>query len=378
MAAECQQQVAPVAIHLTRLVSIFIFARMLVDLRMLTKRYSNDCKRRKIKCNGQTPCQRCGNLNLDCVYAPHCCNGLMKDSQEYKVMAAHITSLQEQVNMLFDNLNNLRGILGQPIKPVHQQIQQQQPSHRQLQTSMLIDPSLQNHAFSLPEAVLGAPTPISPSHVKQRNYPQQQQQHSYRGPTSADFSFGVTKKTLQTMGITPWRMDGCCVFDGEHGEGSPPASPGQMERSMQLLQDVHEEKDPIHKVSKEEALRFCQVYDEEIGLMYPILNINTVIAHTGWLYQFIDATRQTGFMQQGFPDPDPFNDDNTIVLKMIIACASTMEGSGRSDLGRRMFESPSVQDALKKAQNDTISIKAVRLLTILVCPSYNSFFNSSY
>ncbi|CAN6667622.1 hypothetical protein TRVA0_039S01156 [Trichomonascus vanleenenianus] len=27
-----------------------------------------ECKRRKIKCNGQTPCQRCGHLKLSCVY----------------------------------------------------------------------------------------------------------------------------------------------------------------------------------------------------------------------------------------------------------------------------------------------------------------------
>lgn len=28
---------------------------------------SNECKRRKIKCNGQVPCQRCGHLNLECM-----------------------------------------------------------------------------------------------------------------------------------------------------------------------------------------------------------------------------------------------------------------------------------------------------------------------
>ena len=31
--------------------------------------HSNECKRRKIKCNGQTPCQRCGRQRIDCVYA---------------------------------------------------------------------------------------------------------------------------------------------------------------------------------------------------------------------------------------------------------------------------------------------------------------------
>ena len=96
----------------------------------------NECKRRKIKCNGQTPCQRCGNLNLDCVYAPNCCNGF-KDSQEYRDMSAHIGSLQEQVNTLYNELNNLRAQLanGMPMQNAQQAsidptLQSPFPSHR--------------------------------------------------------------------------------------------------------------------------------------------------------------------------------------------------------------------------------------------------------
>lgn len=48
-------------------------------------RGSNECKRRKIKCNGQTPCQRCGNLNLDCQYAPNCCNNF-KETEYVRFM----------------------------------------------------------------------------------------------------------------------------------------------------------------------------------------------------------------------------------------------------------------------------------------------------
>ena len=31
---------------------------------------SMECKRRKIKCNGEMPCRRCGHLSLDCAYEP--------------------------------------------------------------------------------------------------------------------------------------------------------------------------------------------------------------------------------------------------------------------------------------------------------------------
>lgn len=29
----------------------------------------NECKRRKIRCNGNTPCERCSKLSLDCIFA---------------------------------------------------------------------------------------------------------------------------------------------------------------------------------------------------------------------------------------------------------------------------------------------------------------------
>src|SRR5436305_10974490 len=69
---------------------------------------SNECKRRKIKCNGNTPCQRCGNLKLECQYAPNCCANGFKDSEEFKQMSAQIVNLQAQVNNLYNDLNALR------------------------------------------------------------------------------------------------------------------------------------------------------------------------------------------------------------------------------------------------------------------------------
>lgn len=57
---------------------------------------SNECKRRKIKCNGQTPCQRCGNLSLECLYAPNCCNNF-KDS-EYEAQSHKWSALNHLGN----------------------------------------------------------------------------------------------------------------------------------------------------------------------------------------------------------------------------------------------------------------------------------------
>lgn len=41
---------------------------------------SNECKRRKIKCNGQVPCQRCGRQHIECLYVENSPNNA--DEQE--------------------------------------------------------------------------------------------------------------------------------------------------------------------------------------------------------------------------------------------------------------------------------------------------------
>ncbi|KAK5120941.1 hypothetical protein LTR85_005725 [Meristemomyces frigidus] len=339
----------------------------------------NECKRRKIKCNGQTPCQRCGNLNLECVYAPNCCNGF-KDSLEYKEMANHITSLQEQVNALWSDLSNLRAQLGHPPPPPMQQQQQQQQhmvqqppppppaQHQQHQTP--IDPSLQSApypshrpSYSMPQASPGAPVAqMSPNLTRPKSH-SQNQQPSFRGPTSDEFNFGVAKSSLQTMGITGHEgtEDGSGLAGVGTADPSPAHSPPTRNRA-QFLQSYHADKDPIWGISQEETMRLCSVYEDEMGLMYPILDINKVMAYATKLHRFMEAAHRTGLMQQGMPGSDSIDDEDTNILKMVLATALTVEGSGRSDLGRRLFEY--VQPAIDDLLLGSVGLKGIRLLTM--------------
>ncbi len=66
----------------------------------------NECKRRKIKCNGGNPCGRCGNLNLRCLYAANCCSNF-KESDEFRNMTDQVNRLQEQVESLFHQMTAL-------------------------------------------------------------------------------------------------------------------------------------------------------------------------------------------------------------------------------------------------------------------------------
>ena len=320
----------------------------------------NECKRRKIKCNGQAPCQRCGNLNLECVYAPNCCNGF-KDSQEFKDMTAHIGSLQEQVNGLYHDLNSLRAQLGAGGG-------MQQQSSMQHQQSANIDPSLQSgfsshrQSFPGPQASPGAPiaTMSSPSMSR----PKSQSQNSFRGPTSSDFNFGVARNSLQTMGITDGPVGG---DSGDAGSATREPSPEQaalVRDSMQVVKSMHTTKDPIWAVTEEEALRLCRVWEDEMGMMYPILDIEKVIAYAQRLFRFTEAAHRSGLMQQGFPGADAIDDEDTNILKMVLATAMTVEASGRSELGERIFDY--VHPAIDNCLLGRVGVKGIRLLVLTV------------
>ena len=203
---------------------------------------------------------------------------------------------------------------------------------------------------------------MSPSAARSHN-----RQNSFRGPTSAAFNFGVAKSSLQTMGITPQNDEQEDESDGAGLTREPSPSVRNILRirnGEQVSQDFHVNKDPIWTIPQEEALRLCHVYEDEMGLMYPVLNISIVIAHAQGLYRFMEAAHRTGLMQKGLPGADSIEDVNTNILKLVLATAMTVEASGRSDLGRRVFEY--VQPAIDNLLLGSVGVEGIRLLTMAV------------
>src|SRR6201999_3139185 len=76
----------------------------------------------------------------------------------------------------------------------------------------------------------------------------------------------------------------------------------------------------------------------KMGIMYPFLDIEKTIRHTSILYPFIGAATRSGLARVDHPGADGLGDDDTNVLKMVLATALMAEGSGRSSLGARLFE----------------------------------------
>lgn len=283
---------------------------------------SNECKRRKIKCNGNTPCQRCGNLNLECEYAPNCCSNGFKDSDEFRRMNNQLATLQEQVEGLFLGLNALRdGGIGIP-PPTERSMSMSQPP---------------------PQPAIYRPSPKHPS---------------YHGPTSSAFSLDVAKNTLHKMG---YQGLSDAVDEGPATQNDTPLGSPPLMRPPLQLSDM---SDPLFLMGREEMVRLCRVYEEEMGLMYPIVDIEQMILYGANLYDFVNAALRNGLANPN-DNKKGCMDEKSILLKMIVACAAVVEGSGKSELAYRLFEN--VRGATDKLfHSETIEVKSLPLLALVV------------
>jgi hypothetical protein len=245
-------------------------------------------------------------------------------------MTDQISSLQDQVNNLFTSLNDLRT---------------QRPSFE----------SSPFDQFSRD----GSQAVFAPLH---NGLPKSRSRHPrFHGPTSSAFNFDVAKSSLQNMGITPAEEGLPDDLTTAHAtpSGSPPPHLGP------LVPTIHPSKDPIWSIRRDEAMRLCKVYEEEIGIMYPVVDINHVTHQANLLYTFMEAASRTGFAQQGLPGSDGLNDDSTVLLKLILATTLVVEAGGQSELGTRLFLS--VKPVIESKLWEPHDIKNIQLFSIVVC-----------
>lgn len=288
----------------------------------LTREYSNECKRRKIKCNGETPCQRCGNLNLACLYAPNCCSNSFRDSDEFKDMSAQLASLQEQVDMLTQTMDSVRSETLR-LAPI-----QETGGHKML---------------PLPTSTITA-SPASSMSSLQRPEMAHIRPPSFRGPTSMAYSLDIANNTIHNMGYKATE------------DGDEPQAASAEETPIRSL-PVDKAPDPLWDFGKDEMVRLCRLHEEEAGIMYPVAKIQSVIEHAWNLSSYMDQQRKTGAIVS-------LNDDKTLLLKMVMCCAIVVEDHGPSERAAKLFES--AEDVLnRKLLSDAVDVSSMPLLALL-------------
>lgn len=175
---------------------------------------------------------------------------------------------------------------------------------------------------------------------------------SFHGPTSSNYGFDVAKSTLQTMGI----MQGTNDDGGLSRDRSANASP--------LSSAPHPSKDPLWLIDRNESLRLCRLYEDEIGIMYPEIDMERITKHLTMLYNFIGAALRTGFAQPSLPGADAIDDEDTTMLKLVLAVALMLENNGKSELAERFFQSAKLAVNLKIV--DALDIKSIHMMILTV------------
>ncbi|KAJ5775014.1 uncharacterized protein N7511_000025 [Penicillium nucicola] len=294
----------------------------------------NECKRRKIKCNGEAPCQRCGRQNIECIYVEN----PQRDSpneQEYvrvKLAELAVTDLLRNFERLFDQMK----------------VMQDQIS--------LLSATVRSIASNEHSPIGGVPITSSyGSGSTQRSLRRVStaRETTFQGPTTSAFSLDLAKSSLQQRGIVE-RGEALDEADMTQ-EPSPVASPSASAREHLTNQVV----DPLWTLNKNEALRLCQVYEEEMGIMYPVLELVELLSQVHMLYGPIDRALEPAIKH----NINGVDREDVHILRLVFACALTAEASGRSEQAIALF------DSVREVQDNCVwgppEIKSIIFLTLV-------------
>ena len=127
---------------------------------------------------------------------------------------------------------------------------------------------------------------------------------------------------------------------------------------------VHPSKDPLWRMSNEDAVRLCRIYEDEMGAMYPIVNIDEIISRAKFLFTFTGAATRSGLVRTDKAGADSLDTADNNILKMVLATALTFEAHGHSDLGQALFNS--VKDASEGRLWKPAELKGLTLLVNIV------------
>lgn len=257
-------------------------------------------------------------------------------------MTSKVDQLQEQVDALFANMNALRSEALR-LAPI-----QDRP------------PTLPSTSSTPSSSSIPSITPIHrPAELAQARQP------GFRGPTSTRFNLDVAKNTLHKMGYSN-PPDGS-EHDGYSQAGSAP-SPNMTTQLTTSSSGLP--RDPLWEFDKDDLVRLCRVHDEEIGIMYPVVKMDSVIRHAKTLSSWMEAARKN-FMIYG--EEANLKDRNTVLLKLIICCALQIEEHGNSEKAQRLFLSvrPTTDRML---MSDPSDVKNMPTLALVVCSTLQYAF----
>jgi hypothetical protein len=123
--------------------------------------------------------------------------------------------------------------------------------------------------------------------------------------------------------------------------------------------------DVLWEFDEDEMIRLCRIYEEEVGIMYPVLRIDTVIAHVKVLASWMEAAKKSGLANRSGGQDSGINDHNTLLLKIVLCGGLLVEGHGSSVQAQRIFAGIS-NIANKMLMSDLPNVQTLPFLALVV------------
>lgn len=249
--------------------------------------------------------------------------------------------------------------------------------------------SLQKHTNSPPESHTNAnPESNTMMHSPSWNFPLR----SPTIPSSITTVYGTRRlsPSLSFKGFTNsdtnLQMVQRYLGVSQHGERelpitlqsvTPPIPSVRGESSRIRIQRDASVADPSHKllwlIGRAEAVRLCDLYEREIGTIYPVVDMREVKQNLGSLYSCYEATNYSP--ESHIPGVEALEnvvDGDVQTLKLVLAITLLAEGGGRHTMGEEMCKEAQQQlvfpmgrlGELKDIENMALLVRTFPLLFI--------------
>lgn len=154
---------------------------------------------------------------------------------------------------------------------------------------------------------------------------------AFNGPMSHAYTVNVAKNTLHTMGVADGNSDDDAAPQQESSNRASPEPPSAVAPSVEQAN-----LDPLWELDEAEMMRLLKVFNEEVGVMYPLIPASELLEQAKKVAAWMDAVRRNPYLLQD--QEKMMTDYNTVLLKVVLCTALTVDENGNSPRAERIFE----------------------------------------
>ncbi|KIW15886.1 hypothetical protein PV08_05936 [Exophiala spinifera] len=332
-----------------------------------TPRACDTCRKRKGRCNGRRPCEYCLGRSFQCHYTlnldenrneqPHISGSHTQQagrdprengSERLDSLGELVANMQGQLNALVAHMKMSSDMLAPELT--------RRPGEPGVHGTM---PSSEPPAMiEFPNSSALSPTTDSGSNTR----PSRRAMNVFCGPTSPEYSLNAAQRKMQHEAMTgvKSRQTMAPSIDDEQDQNSSQASESPM-----YLQRPSEQTHQAsllrfrNMIPLPEAIRLLRVYNNVIGELHPICDIEELIKKIETYYSRSDSERSMMTSHN-----TPIDEDDLLMVNLAIAIALSAESGSSSDADKTIYDNCS-EIIKSKLASTTEDIKQVSIILLV-------------